>query len=135
MPERLFTNAIQIQRTIDFLTRRLRRPPLPQEERGGEGSWHRHWVVAGSAPRLTARQAFQSQPASAGKAVYLDRFQKICRTGRFKSTAGAGPAEQGKQGRECAFVKPNKKSNQEKHQGARIEARFTRRNHSSSSAR
>ena len=64
----------------------------------------------------------------------LYRFQKIRRTSRLKSTAGTGAANQGKERRERALINANEKAKQSDHQSAKIEARFARRNHSSSSA-
>ena len=63
------------------------------------------------------------------------RFQKICRTGRLESTTGPGPAYQREERRERALINANENTEQAEHQGARIEARFARRNHSSSNAR
>jgi hypothetical protein len=62
-------------------------------------------------------------------------FQKICRTGRLESATGTGPANQGEDRRERALINTNENPEQAEHQGARIEARFARRNHSSSNAR
>ena len=62
-------------------------------------------------------------------------FQKICRAGRFEPATGAGPAYQGEERRERALINTNENTEQTEHQGARIEARFARRNHSSSNAR
>ncbi len=56
----------------------------------------RHRIVPTSTPRLTARQALESQPASAADAMRLHRFQKIGRTGRRKSAAAIRTAEQTK---------------------------------------
>ena len=65
----------------------------------------------------------------------LNRFQKIRRTAWRKSTARPGAAEQAEERRQCELVKPNEKAKQSEHQSARIEARFARRNHSSSNVR
>jgi len=62
------------------------------------------------------------------------RFQKICRTGRLESATGTRPANQGEDWRERALINANENTEQAEHQGARIEARFARRNHSSFNA-
>ena len=61
-------------------------------------------------------------------------FQKISRTGRLESTTETGPPNQGEERRERALINANENPEQAEHQGARIEARFARRNHSSSNA-
>src|SRR4029453_8469073 len=111
MPERLFTNKLTV-------THRLR-----------------NGVLSCSTPWLASCQSFYSQPVPTRDAVCLHCFQKICRTGWRETTARTRSAKQGKQRRECALIKVNEKTNQTEHQSARIEARFARRNHSSSSAR
>jgi hypothetical protein len=65
----------------------------------------------------------------------LNCFQEIRRTAWCKSTAQPGSAEQAEERRQRELVKPNEKAKQSEHQSARIEARFARRNHSSSNAR
>ncbi|MEY2525479.1 MAG: hypothetical protein QOE73_250 [Verrucomicrobiota bacterium] len=96
---------------------------------------HRHWVIPRTAPRLTACQAFQTQPTSLERTVHLHRFRTIRGATRFESTAHSGSAYPGENGREGALINANKNSNQPSHQAAKIEARFARRNHSSSNSR
>ena len=111
VPKRLFTNKPSVAR------------------------YFRNRIMPCPTPGLTPRQSLQSQPASTDQAVRLYRFQKICRTSGPKSTAGTRTADQREQRRQRVLVSANKKTNQTEHQSARIEARFARRNHSSSSAR
>ena len=65
----------------------------------------------------------------------LDRLHEILGTGRLETAAGGRSAQPGQQRRDRAFVQAKHHSKQKEHQGVRIEARFARRNHSSSSAR
>src|SRR6266403_3037904 len=94
----------------------------------------RYGVISASTPRLASSETLQSQPASVAHPMYLDCFQKICRTSRRKSAARIRTAKHTQQRRERALINANEKTNQSEHQ-SRIEARFARRNHSCSSAR
>src|ERR1700730_19169259 len=94
----------------------------------------RDGIVTAAAPGLTTSESFQAEPASARNAVRLNRFQEISRAGRLKATTATRPAQRCQQGRERVLVETNENSNDQEHQAARIEARWARRNHSSSSA-
>jgi hypothetical protein len=95
----------------------------------------RHGVVTLPAPGVTAAKPSQSQHRSAKETVSLDRFQKIGRTRRLETAAGARTAEKRQQRRNQQLITAKEKAHQQEHQGARIEARSARRNHSSFSAR
>ncbi len=84
---------------------------------------------------MTAQQAAKSEPASPKNAVRLDGLQKIRRARRLEAAARSRPAQKRKHWRNQALVSADKKTDERKHQGARIEARSARRNHSSFSSR
>lgn len=65
----------------------------------------------------------------------FDRFQEISGAGWFESTAVAGAAQQTEKRRQRGLVESNCETNHAEHQAVRIEARFARRNHSSSNWR
>lgn len=94
----------------------------------------RNWIEPMAAPRLTTRQAPQSQPASAQQSNAFNRFQKISGTCRRESTTRCGSAEKRENRRHENLICADEKSNDPNHERARIEARFARRNHSSSNA-
>ena len=58
-------------------------------------------------------------------------FEKIDRAGRLESAPEAGPSQEGEQRGNQKLVPTNQQSKKPDHQGARIEARSARRNHSS----
>lgn len=84
---------------------------------------------------MTATKTAHSQPPSAKKAVFLQRFEKVDRTRRLKTASGARPTKKGQHWRNEQLITTNQKTHEQEHQGARIEARSARRNHSSFSAR
>ena len=86
--------------------------------------------MSATAPGLTARQPFQTEPATTPNAVPFHRFQKITGAGGFKSTTRAGTTERREQRRNRPLVKANKNAENFQHEVARIEARLARRNHS-----
>ena len=89
----------------------------------------RHRIFALPAPRVTTRQSFQAEPASAQDAMALHCLEKIPRTGGMKPAAGPRSAQPHKQRRERPFVGTNQETNQRDHcQGRRIEARPSYRN-------
>jgi hypothetical protein len=88
-----------------------------------------------SAPRLAPTEPPQTEPAAAQNAVGLHGFQEIARTGRLEPAASSGTGGPREDRRDDPLVGANQKSDDREHQGARIKARFARRNHSSSSAR
>ena len=114
MPERLFTNKV---RWAIPLSLRIR-----------------HGIVSVSTPGLAAREPFQSHPAAANHAVRFSRLQKISRTSGLEPATQSRAAEPGKQRRDRPLIGANEKPDEEEHQGAKIEARFARRNHSSRSS-
>jgi hypothetical protein len=94
----------------------------------------RYGIVTLSAPGMTSTKAPQSQPRPAQKTVLLHRFEEVDRTSRFKTASGARPAQKRQHGRNEHLITANQKTHEQEHQGARIEARSARRNHSSFSA-
>src|SRR5881394_1758233 len=91
----------------------------------------RNRIGSPPAPRVTTAQPAHTQPRSAQDSVRLQGFEKINRTRRFKAATGAWPAQEREYRRDQQLVAANKKTREKKHQGARIEARSARRNHSS----
>ena len=91
--------------------------------------WNR--IVPASTPRMATAQPTNPQPRSAENSVCLQRFEKVSRTRRLKAAARARPAEKGEYRRNQDLVAANKQTREKEHQGARIEARSARRNHSS----
>jgi hypothetical protein len=94
----------------------------------------RHGIVTLSAPGMTATETAQSQPRSAKKTVTLDRFEKVDRTRRLETASGARSTKKRQQRRNEQLITANQKTHEQEHQGARIEARSARRNHSSFNA-
>src|SRR4051812_29577170 len=91
----------------------------------------RYWIVSSAAPRIATAKTAKTEPRSAQNSMRLQRLEKIDRARRFKTTATTRPGQKMKHRREDDLVAANKKTRQKKHQGARIEARSARRNHSS----
>jgi hypothetical protein len=91
----------------------------------------RHWIGTLSPPRMATAQTAQSQPCAAKKTVSLERFEKVNRTSGLKTASGARTAQKREHGRNEQLITANQKTQEQDHQGARIEARSARRNHSS----
>jgi len=88
-------------------------------------------IMPSSAPGMTTAQSAHTQPRSPQNSVCLQGFEKINRTRRFKAATRPRPAQEREHRREQKLVAANKKTREEEHQGAKIEARSARRNHSS----
>jgi hypothetical protein len=84
-----------------------------------------------STPGMATAEAANSQPRSAQNSVRFQRLEKVSRTSRLKAATRGWPAEEREHGREQQLIAANKKTREKEHQGARIEARSARRNHSS----
>ena len=95
----------------------------------------RHGVMTLSAPGVTAAEPSQPQRRSAKKTMCFERFEEISGTSRLETAAGTRSTQKRQYGRNQPLITANEEAQQEKHQGARIEARSARRNHSSFSAR
>src|ERR1043166_1303568 len=91
-------------------------------------------MVRAPAPGMAPSQPAQTQPGPAPDSVCLQGLEKISGARRFKPATATRPLEKGEHWREQNLVTANKKTRQENHQGARIEARSARRNHSSFSS-
>lgn len=91
----------------------------------------RHGIVTLPAPGMTTAYAPQAQRSPPKKTVGLERFQKVVRTAGLKPAAGTWSAEKGEHRRNGQLITTDEKTHEEKHQGAKIEARSARRNHSS----
>src|SRR6266404_5952319 len=89
-------------------------------------AFRRHRIMSTSAPRMAAAQPAHAQPRPAEHSMGLERLEKISGTGRLKTAARAGPAEERQHRRNQQLVTANKKTRQKEHQGARIEARSAR---------
>jgi hypothetical protein len=98
-------------------------------------TWRRHGIMALSAPGMTTAKTAQSQPRAAKKSVSLERFEKVSRTGRLKAASGARSTQERQHGRNEHLITANQKTREQEHQGAKIEARSARCNHSSFRAR
>jgi hypothetical protein len=83
---------------------------------------------------VTTRDSAKTQADSADQTVALDRLQQVLRTGWMKATAATGSGEAMQDRRQQFLVEMNQKSRKREHQGARIEVRLARRNHSCSSS-
>lgn len=94
----------------------------------------RHRIVTLAAPGVTATKPAQSQPRSTKKTVPFEGFEKIGRTGRLETASGARSTQKRQDRRNEQLITANQKTHEQDHQGARIEARSARRNHSSFSA-
>jgi hypothetical protein len=94
----------------------------------------RNGIVTLPAPGMTTAETPQSQPTSTTKTVRLERLQEVGRTARLESASRSRPAQKRQHGRNRKLITANEKTHEEKHQGAKIEARSARRNHSSFSA-
>jgi hypothetical protein len=90
-----------------------------------------NWIVPSTAPRMTTAQSADAEPCSPQSSVGLQALEKVNRTGRFKAAARPRSAQERKHRRDQQLVTANEKTQEEKHQGAKIEARSARRNHSS----
>jgi hypothetical protein len=95
----------------------------------------RHGIVALSTPGMATAKTAHSQPRTAKKSVSLERFEKVSRTGRLKAASGARSTQKRQHGRNEQLITANQKTHEQDHQGARIEARSARCNHSSFRAR
>ena len=91
----------------------------------------RNRIVAAAAPGIATADTANSKPRSAQNSMRLQRLEKIDRARRFETAAATRPGQKVEHRREDDLVAANKKTRQKKHQGARIEARSARRNHSS----
>ena len=123
LPGRLFTNEVI----------GMWEPPWYSDSGGDNAppTLQRHGIVTLSAPGMTAAKTAQSQPCSAKKTVPLECFEKISRTCRLKAASGARSTQKRQHGRNEQLITANQKTHEQDHQGARIEARSARRNHSS----
>ena len=91
----------------------------------------RNRIVPTPAPRMTTAQAADPEPGPTQNPVRLECLEKISRTGRLKAATRGWPGEKREHRREKELIAANKKTREEEHQGAKIEARSARRNHSS----
>ena len=91
--------------------------------------WNR--VSSAAAPRIATADATKAEPRPAQNSMRLQRLEKINRAGRFKTATAARSLQKMEHRRENDLVTANKNARQKQHQGARIEARSARRNHSS----
>src|SRR5947207_2358452 len=94
--------------------------------------WDR--VMPAPAPRMTTAQAANTQPRPAQNSMGLQRFEKVGRTCRFEAASRARTTEERQHRRDQPLIAADKKTHEKEHQGARIEARSARRNHSSFSS-
>src|SRR4051794_28919628 len=110
-------------------------PLFTSELRNGSSARvaRRHWIVPGATPWMAASQSFHCEPQSLEQPVRLDGLDTIMRTRRLKSASTGWTAEPAKHRRDGDLIGTNDEPKEPKHQGARIEARVARRNHSSSS--
>jgi hypothetical protein len=86
-------------------------------------------------PGMTAAKTAQSQPSAPKQTVLLERFEKVDRACWLETAPGARSTEKRQHRRNRYLVSANQKTHEREHQGARIEARSARCNHSSFSAR
>jgi hypothetical protein len=91
----------------------------------------RNRILPAAAPRIATAETTDAEPRPAQNSVRLERLEKISRARRFETAAATRPGQDMKHRREEDLVAANKQTRQKKHQGARIEARSARRNHSS----
>jgi hypothetical protein len=91
-------------------------------------------IVSFAAPRLTAGKPAQAEPTAAQDAMSFHCFEEVVRAGRLKPATAARSAQPGEHRRDRPLITADQKSDDQAHQGARIKARFARRNHSSRSA-
>jgi hypothetical protein len=94
----------------------------------------RHWIMPSPTPGVAAAQAADPEPGSTEDAVRLQRREEISRASRLKPAARPRAAQKSENRRNENLVTSNKKTREKEHQGARIEARSARRNHSSFSS-
>jgi hypothetical protein len=111
-------------------------PPWCGDSRGAKAPPTLRWhgIVTLPAPGMTAAKTAQSQPRSAKKTVLLERFKEVDRTRRLETASGARSTKKRQHRRTEHLITANQKTHEQEHQGARIEARSARRNHSSFSA-
>src|SRR5262249_2734990 len=57
-------------------------------------SCRRHRAEARTPPRMTSKDPFYAHPTAGDPSVKLDRFHKILRTGRLKTTSAPGTTRQ-----------------------------------------
>jgi glutamate/tyrosine decarboxylase-like PLP-dependent enzyme len=91
----------------------------------------RNWIVSTAAPRIATGETANAKPRSAQNSMRLQSLEKINRARRFETAAATRSGQKVEHRREDDLIAANKKTRQKKHQGARIEARSARRNHSS----
>jgi len=89
--------------------------------------------MAASTPGIAPAYSAKAEPGSPPEPVRFQGLEKVDRARRFKPAAAAGSLEKREDRREQDLVTANKKTRQKDHQGARIEARSARCNHSSRS--
>jgi hypothetical protein len=95
----------------------------------------RHGIRTLAAPRVAAAKTPQPHRCPPQRTVHLDRFQEVNRTRGLETASRARSAQKRQQRRNKQLITANQKAHEKEHQGARIEARSARRNHSSFSAR
>src|SRR4029077_13924607 len=83
---------------------------------------------------MTPQQSFHPEKAPTPNPVPFDRLREIFRARGRKTAARIRSAEERKHRRDRYLITANENANERAHQGARIEARRARRNHSSSKA-
>src|SRR3954467_8875040 len=94
----------------------------------------RHRVMPAPTPRVAPTQPAETKPGPAADTVRFQSLEEIDGARRFKPAAAPRPFEKREHRREQNLVSANKKTREQDHQGARIEARSARRNHSSFSS-
>lgn len=95
----------------------------------------RHWVRSSPAPGMAAAQPADPQPRSPEDSVCFQGAEKVSRARRFEAASRPRSAQNGENRRNEKLITSDKKTREKEHQGARIEARSARRNHSSFSSR
>lgn len=109
-------------RSINFLKTRTARP---------DHASRRHGIKPQPTPRLTARQPFHSEPASAPRSVRFASLQKITRTTRLETAAAARSRQQLQHGRKEELITADEDANQD--HAVRIELRRASCCHSAAS--
>jgi hypothetical protein len=97
------------------------------------GPARRDWIGATSAPGIATAHPAKAEPGSTPESVRLQRLEKVNGARRFKPAAASRSRQKRERRREHDLVAANNKTREKQHQGARIEARSARRNHSSRS--
>jgi len=90
-----------------------------------------HGIEAAPAPRVTAAQTLEAQPAAAKRAVGLDRLDHVMGTGRLETAAAPRPQNQGEHRRDQELIGADEEAN---HGCAKIAARVPRAIYSARSA-